>query len=725
MKKIAMLLAVAMLLCSLASGFAEGEGASFTGTAQGFGGDVTVEITVDETGKITGASITGNDETPEVGGAALEPLAEQLIAAGNAEIDGVAGASFTSAAVKAAAADALALSRGEEVVHEDVPLAGMTPGEYTDTQKGYLGIVTVNVKVAEDAIESVEISETTETPQIIATVVDRLPERIVAAQSTAVDSITGATASSNAVKTAVRNCLIEAGADESMIANSVLKTDEVLDYEADIVVVGGGTSGSAAAAQATQNGAKVVIVEKSGRIGGSGAISSGILGIGSTMQKEQNLTYSTDTVFKEWMEGNHWMVPNAKLLRKYLNMTGETVDWLVDNGFVFAYVSSFDGTDETDVHWYEEPAGNGAFGVAGQQYFNSLTKDVDTILLETTVTDFLFNDDGTIAGVTGIRYDGATVNVKAKAVILATGGFAGSAELQQELYGTNYRFFGLLQNQGTAIKLGQEVGAVVLHATTACAHFFAPIRDVTGIPAEDANLIYDVVVTPSLLNVNDKGVRFGNEANAEAGWLESAQYRFQQGGSYYVILSQSQVDTLINEGTAGLGLTAAAINIPFLGHATEPDQPLTNLQTALDAAVEQGIAYRGDTAEALAEATGMNAEIFAQNLADYEAACEAGEDMWFGKAANYLVPLGEGPYYAIAATAVPYNTMGGLEINENTEVVDADYNAIPGLYAVGMDSMGTIIDGVGYPDFGGPATSWSLNSGRLAGMNASAYAAGK
>lgn len=101
-------------------------------------------------------------------------------------------------------------------------------------------------------------------------------------------------------------------------------------------------------------------------------------------------------------------------------------------GFVFAYVSSFDGTDETDVHWYEEPAGNGAFGVAGQQYFNSLTKDVDTILLETTVTDFLFNEDGTIAGVTGTRYDGATVNVKAKAVILATGGFAGSAELQQD-----------------------------------------------------------------------------------------------------------------------------------------------------------------------------------------------------------------------------------------------------------------------------------------------------
>ncbi len=711
-KTLAMLVVLALCLVSVC--YAEG---SYTGTAQGFGGDVTVEITVDDEGKITSATITGDSETPEVGGAALESLADQLVAAGSADIDGVAGATFTSTGVKEAAAQAMAQSKGEEIV--DTPLAGMTAGEYTDTQKGYQGTVTVSVKVSENAIESVDVTETTETPQMIATVVDRLPERIVAAQSTAVDSITGATASSNALKVAVRNCLIEAGADESMVANSVPKSDEVLDYEADVVVVGGGTSGSAAAAQATENGAKVIIVEKSGRIGGSGAISSGLLGIGSNMQKEQGLTYSTERVYKEWMEGNHWMVPNAKLLRKYLNMTGETIDWLVDKGFVFAYVSSFDGTDETDVHWYEEPAGNGAFGVAGQQYFNSLTKDVDTILLETTVTDFLFNEDGTIAGVTGTRYDGATVNVKAKAVILATGGFAGSAELQQELYGTSYRFFGLLQNQGTALKLGQEVGAVVLHATTACAHFFAPIRDIVG---ADANLIYDVVVTPSLLNVNIDGVRFGDESNAEAGWLESAQYRFQQGGTYYVILSQSQVDTLVAEGTAGLGLEAPAVNIPFLGYATDPSAPLTDLQAALDAAVEQGIAYRGETAEELAEAAGMNARIFVQNLADYDAACKAGEDQWFGKDAKYLAKVGEGPYYAIAATAVPYNTMGGLEINEYTEVVDADYNPIPGLYAVGMDSMGTIIDGVGYPDFGGPATSWSLNSGRMAGTNAAEFA---
>ena len=68
-----------------------------------------------------------------------------------------------------------------------------------------------------------------------------------------------------------------------------------------------------------------------------------------------------------------------------------------------------------------------------------------------------------------------------------------------------------------------------------------------------------------------------------------------------------------------------------------------------------------------------------------------------------------------------HNTMGGVAVNGNVEVVDKDYNPIPGLFAVGMDSMGAILDGVGYPNFGGPATSWCLNSGRIAASEASKY----
>ena len=84
---------------------------TYTGTAQGYGGEVTVTITVDAS-SITDVKVEGADETPEVGGAALDTLAESIKTAGSAEIDGVAGATITSDAVKTAAADALAQAQG-------------------------------------------------------------------------------------------------------------------------------------------------------------------------------------------------------------------------------------------------------------------------------------------------------------------------------------------------------------------------------------------------------------------------------------------------------------------------------------------------------------------------------------------------------------------------------------------------------------------------------------
>ena len=614
-------------------------------------------------------------------------------------------------------ASALMASMAAGAVAEPLSL---TPGAYTGSGKGYFSTVEVEVTVSENAIESIQVLSSGETPQIWATVEKTLPERIVEAQSLAVDSITGATVSSAAVRLAVTDALEQAGATRGMLYNPIEKSQEVLDYQADIVVVGAGTSGCSAAAQATDEGAKVCLVEKSARIGGSGSISSGFLGIGSQLQKDQGISYSVENVFNEWMEGQHWMVPNSAMLSKYLNMTGETIDWLVEKGFVIGSITSFDGTDESDVHWFEEPAGNGAFGVAGAQYFNSLVSDVDTILTEVTVKDFLFDEQGKIAGVTGTRYDGATVNVHASKVILATGGFAGNVELQKEFYnGNTYRFFGLTQNNGTAITMGRSVGAALCNPTTACAHFFAPVRDVAGLEGADSNILYDLVITPALLNVNGNGVRFCDESDVLRGYLESAQYRFQQ-GTYYVILSQSQVDALAKAGTSALGLTEPAANIPFLGHATDPSEPLENIQAVLDAAIAQKVAFKGETAEELAQATGMNAEIFAQNIAHYDALCEAGADTMFYKDAKFMSALGEGPYYAIAACAVPYNTMGGLMIDENCRVMSESYDVIDNLYCVGMDSMGVLLDGTGYPDFGGPATSWSLNSGRIAAQSACA-----
>ena len=120
MKRSAIRIAVLVLVLALTAGLLTACGGgdkaaytagTYTGPAQGYGGEVTVPITVDAS-SITDVTIEGADETPEVGGAALDTLAESIKTAGSAEIDGVAGATVTSDAVKAAAADALAQAQG-------------------------------------------------------------------------------------------------------------------------------------------------------------------------------------------------------------------------------------------------------------------------------------------------------------------------------------------------------------------------------------------------------------------------------------------------------------------------------------------------------------------------------------------------------------------------------------------------------------------------------------
>lgn len=98
-----------------------------------------------------------------------------------------------------------------------------------------------------------------------------------------------------------------------------------------------------------------------------------------------------------------------------------------------------------------------------------------------------------------------------------------------------------------------------------------------------------------------------------------------------------------------------------------------------------------------------------------------GEDDLFGKDKNLLYPLGDGPYYAIQCKTRVYSSLGGVEVDEHMRVLDQDKKVIPGLYAVGVDTIGNILDGVAYPDHLGIAFGWGLNSGRFAGEEAAAY----
>ena len=250
---------------------------TYSGSEQGFGGKVTVTITTSDS-EITDVTIEGNDETPNVGGAALEELTTKIKTAQSAEIDGVSGATITSTAVKAAAAAAIeAAKKGEAAAPNDAELA-FTAGTYTGTGTGYNGPVSVDVTFDDKKITNIEVKDSKETDHVGNIAFDILVPEILEANGTGVDGVSGATFSSRALKEAVNDAADQAGVTnkDAFTSNAVeVKAQDAIDETYDVVVVGGGGAGISAAAQAAQDGNTVLLIEKNAEIGGNTLVSGG------------------------------------------------------------------------------------------------------------------------------------------------------------------------------------------------------------------------------------------------------------------------------------------------------------------------------------------------------------------------------------------------------------------------------------------------------------------
>ncbi len=118
------------------------------------------------------------------------------------------------------------------------------------------------------------------------------------------------------------------------------------------------------------------------------------------------------------------------------------------------------------------------------------------------------------------------------------------------------------------------------------------------------------------------------------------------------------------------------------------------------------------------------ADTFTASMNDYEAYCTNGADEQYGKDASRLLPLGDGPYYAMKGYSSTFSTVGGLDIDENCNVLQADGETpIGGLYAVGNESGGVLYTNKKpYVTYGGAALGWAFTSGRLTGITAVEYA---
>ena len=636
--------------------------------------------------------------------------------------------------VAASAATAAVATAGTAIALADTPAAGMVPGTYIGEAKGHRGTLRVSVTVSEDTIESIEFVEAVpatnavippldvdpfaiyavamlnDAPQILDSVTSRMGDRIVEYQSLNVDAICGATITSFGYKAAVENALTQAGADLKAFDREIpAKTEEEVYEGYDVIVVGGGAAGNTAAASATACGAKVLQIEKSGRIGGCGSLSTGVRCTHSKLQEAAGFTDDdNDELFADAMKQGLWY-PKGNLVRQFIDMGYEAMDFLCDVG-QFNFRPNPTGLSYAEDSIIEPMA---------HDCWQRVSDTADTVLMETCATELIQDESGAVIGVKAVKWDGTPVTAYAPAVIVATGGYMGNNEMQEKYNHASFSTaFAMAQDKGEGLQMMWAAGANEFHIGGESNHITQPAGEVQGFDDFASMIPHTLHAAPCLLNVNRYGQRWRSEDVLETNMNQMGNYVVSAGGYYYAIVSQSQCEVLAEQGVAGLGKTTPVFAVNFNFYPVPTDYKMEQIFEVLDAGIEAGFIFKGDTAEELAEAAGMAPELLAKSIKDYDAACEAGYDKLFNKNPDYLYPLGEGPYYAVKCMGCPYSTVGGIEVDDYMRVLRPDGTLIPGLYCAGAETIGCLMGGAAFSDLGGFSFGWPCYSGYAAGKAA-------
>mgnify|MGYP004473738083 CR=1 FL=1 len=679
----AFVLVCAMLLSVVGMAAAAGSytPGTYTAEAKGMGGTVTVTVTVSEDA-ITAVEAAGPDETPGVGVPALDVVANALLEAQSVDVDGVTGATVTSTAVKTAAAAALAEAAGETVDKGNVP-----DGTYTGKAPsfGVMKEMELAVTFKDNAIVSIETicagsatqADEEEYSNIYATVEQKLYPRIIEAQSLDVDAICGATVSSNAAKTILRNVIDANGGNSAGWDIPVEKSTEVVELrDYDVIVVGLGSSGVASFLSAAENGCTVFGMDAAGKIGGNGTNTAGPLGVNPAAQVANNggeNFVDPDELYDAWME---YCEDDAKgeIVKMFIDESGETFGWLADN-YDFAFLPSmFSFYDSHGWKLWTMYSGKDG-GSKDDAYLAAMDKAVgynekNEYKTELRATS-LIQEDGKVVGVEAVSYDGTVYRIYGDSVVLADGGFIGNAEMTTKYTGAVWHTKGMTQCNGFGISQALALGGALYNPDVAVEDHIAALDNIIrsdDYSNDDKSLLTSLVLDLNYQMIDSKGLINEAEYNSikENGLISfNMPMFFGQGGTY-------------TEGT-----------------------PVSNL----DDIMEMGKKF--------------NDVIVADSLADLS------EQLGIDIALEDVHGQTEGKIYCIKGAAYVYSTCGGLDIDTNLNLLLEDGTPVENIFVVGNNSLGTLnASNKAYVLYGGAAQGWALTSGRLVGKIAAERFAG-
>ena len=600
--------------------------------------------------------------------------------------------------------------------------AGGVSGSFTGTAKG-MGEVSVTLTLTDNVITDCTAKGDEETPGIGSVVIEQFPGEVVEGNTINLDSISGATITSNAFVEAAKAALTEAGLnpDDYMAKADKTANGETVSYDADVVVIGAGGAGMTAAMTAADAGQKVVILESQAMVGGNSARATGGMNAAKTVYQDENefdqaagvektlataaekyadnetITALAKTVSEQWaayqanptgyfdsvelMELDTMVggkgINNPELVKTLCEGTADAIDWLDENGITLHNVSSFGGASVKRIHRPVNEEGKvvsvGAYMIPLLQE-NCEKRGID-IVLNTTVDTILTDANGAAVGVSGTDKDGNTVVVNAKSVILATGGFGANLDMvtqyKPELAG--FMTTNAAGAQGQGIEMATAIGAGTVDMDQIQIH--------PTVEANTAALITEGLRGDGAILVNANGERFVDEVGTRD--VVSAAEIAQPGSYSWLIVDQAMADA----------------------------------SSVIQGYIKKGYTKTGATYEELAKELDVDPAAFANTMETWNSYVEAKNDPDFGRT-SFANPLNNGPYYAIKVTAGVHHTMGGVTINSATEVLKEDGTVIPGLFAAGEVTGGVH----GANRLGGTAVADFVVFGRIAGESAANYA---
>lgn len=597
-------------------------------------------------------------------------------------------------------------------------------GDFTGTAKGFGGDVSVTLTLTDGAITGCTAEGKDETQGVGSEAIAQMPGKIAESGSIAVDGVSGATATSTAIKEAAAAALTAAGLNpddyKTAVENDATAEDSTVD--ADVVVVGAGGAGMTAAITAAAEGKSVVVLESQSMVGGNSVRATGGMNAAKTVYQDENefgesagvektlktaaekyadnetITALAKTVSEQWaayqanptgyfdsvelMELDTMIggkgINDPELVETLCVNSADAIDWLDEHGITLHNVSSFGGASVKRIHRPVNAEGKtvsvGSYMIPLLQ--ENCEKAGVKMMLDTTATEILTDANGAAVGVKATGASGETVTVNAKAVVLATGGFGANLDMvvkyKPELKGFMTTNAPGIQGQG--IEMAQAIGAATVDMDQIQIH--------PTVEANTAALITEGLRGDGAILINEEGKRFIDEVGTRD--VVSAAEIAQTGSYSWLVVDQAMVDA----------------------------------SSVIQGYIKKGYTVTGATYEELGKAMGVDAAAFAETMEKWNGYVEAKNDPDFGRT-SFANPLNTAPYYAVKVTAGVHHTMGGLKINANTEVLNEKGEVIPGLFAAGEVTGGVH----GANRLGGNAVADFTVFGRIAGAAASDYAA--